>query len=147
MMLLHFSSYSIPNLLKFLRSQRKFYLTFFSSDSTIGRNQSFIPSSYLIVLRYRKDVSVAKGLNISAQTSRNIIWICYPLLAFEGIVIQDRVQSMLLVCLKLTISIFQFTLVGFILYCLKRRIPTVELKIPGKGLEKAGYQTSVGFKL
>ena len=104
-------------------------------------------SSYLIVFRYRKDISVAKGLNISAQTSPHIIGICYPLLAFEGIVIQDKVQSMLLACLKLTISIFQFTLVGFILYCLKRRIPTAELRIPGKSLEKTGYQTSVGFKL
>ena len=43
-----------------------------------------MPSSYLIVSRYRKDVSVAKGLNISAQTSRNIIWICYPVFSVRG---------------------------------------------------------------
>ena len=43
-----------------------------------------MPSSYLIVLRYRKDVSVAKGLNISAQTGRNIIWICYPVFSVRG---------------------------------------------------------------
>ena len=69
---------------------------------------SFMRSSYLIVLRYRKDISVAKGLDISAQTSPHIIWICYPFLAFEGIVIQDKEQSMLFACLKLTISMYQF---------------------------------------
>ena len=74
---------------------------------------SFMRSSYLIVLRYRKDISVAKGLNISAQTSPHIIWICYPFLAFEGIVIQDKEQSMLFACLKLTISMYQFILVSF----------------------------------
>ena len=41
-------------------------------------------SSYLIVFRYRKDISVAKGLNISAQTGRNIIWICYPVFSVRG---------------------------------------------------------------
>ena len=74
---------------------------------------SFMRSSYLIVFRYRKDISVAKGLNISAQTSPHIIWICYPFLAFEGIVIQDKEQSTLLACLKLTISMYQFILVSF----------------------------------